>query len=146
MLQFFLLLLLPAELMDVCVTRAQVSKFFMSKQLYWQHFFFHWFCFVWFDSLRAINNLSVIRGRVFLGKTSTKLGLMFLLKDTTQWHQWGSNPRSLGLESSTLPLSHCAPSLYIESCSLITLFTNVAGTYVLFYMFSTQNYDISLSP
>ena len=66
-------------------------------------------CFVWFDSLRPINNLSIIKGRVFLGWTSTKLGLMFLLKDTTQWCQWGWNPRPFGLESSTLPLSHCAP-------------------------------------
>ena len=30
--------------------------------------------FVWFDSLRPINNLSVKQGRVFLGLTSTKLG------------------------------------------------------------------------
>ena len=65
--------------------------------------------FVWFDSLRPINYLSVIKGRVFLGWTSTKLGLMFLLKDRTQWRRWGSNPRPLGLESSTLPLSHCVP-------------------------------------
>ena len=71
------------------------------------------FCFVWFDSLRPINNLSVIKGRVFLGWTSTKLGLMFLLKDTTQWRRWGSNPRPFGLESSTLPLSHCAPSIVV---------------------------------
>ena len=28
--------------------------------------------------------------------------LLTLLKDTTQWHQWGSNPQPLGLESSTL--------------------------------------------
>ena len=69
------------------------------------------FYFVWFDSLRPINNLSVIKGRVFLGWTSTKLGLMFLLKDTTQWRRWGSNPRPFGLESSTLPLSHCVPYL-----------------------------------
>ena len=34
-----------------------------------------------------------------------------LLKDTTQWHQWGSNPQPLCFESSTLPLSKCAPSL-----------------------------------
>ena len=34
---------------------------------------------------------------------------MFLLKDTMQG-QWGSNLRPLGLESSTLPLSHCAPN------------------------------------
>ena len=32
----------------------------------------------WFDSLRPINNLSVIKGPVFLGWTSTKLGLMCL--------------------------------------------------------------------
>ena len=65
--------------------------------------------FVWFDSLRPINNHSVIKGGVFLGWTSTKLGLMFLLKDTTQWRRWGSNPRPLGHESRSLPLSHCAP-------------------------------------
>ena len=65
--------------------------------------------FAWFDSLRPINNLSVTKGRVFSGWTSTKLGLMFLLKDTTQWRQWGSNPQLLGLKASTLPLSHCAP-------------------------------------
>ena len=34
-----------------------------------------------------------------------------LLKDTLLWRLWGSNPRSLGLESSTLPLSHCTPYL-----------------------------------
>ena len=67
-------------------------------------------CLTWFDLLRPINNLSVIKGPVFLGWTSTKLGTMFLLKDTTQWHWWGSKSRPLSLESSTLPLSHCAPT------------------------------------
>ena len=33
---------------------------------------------------------------------------MFLLKDTMQWHRWGSNLLTLGLESSTIPLSYCA--------------------------------------
>ena len=80
--------------------------------------------FVWFDSLRPINNLSVIKGQVFLGRTSTKLGLMFLLKDTTQWRRWGSNPRPLGLESSTLPLSHCAPSHSKYAYSNKTLLMN----------------------
>ena len=70
------------------------------------------FVFLWFDSLRPINNLSVKKGWVFLGWTSAKLGLMFLLKDTTQWRRWGSNPRPFGLESTTLPLSHCAPCLH----------------------------------
>ena len=32
------------------------------------------FDFVWFDSLRPINNLSVKQGRIFIGWTSTKLG------------------------------------------------------------------------
>ena len=32
------------------------------------------FVFIWFDSLRPINNLSVKQGRVFLGCPSTKLG------------------------------------------------------------------------
>ena len=68
--------------------------------------------FVWFDSLHPTNNLSVIKGRVFLGWTSTKLGLMFLFNDTTQWHGWGSNLRPLRFESSTLPLNHCA-SLFL---------------------------------
>ena len=52
--------------------------------------------FVWFDSLCPIKNLSVIKGQVFLGWTSTKLGFMFLLKDITQWRQWGLNPRPFG--------------------------------------------------
>ena len=66
--------------------------------------------FVFILLIRPINNLSVIKGRVFLVWTSTKPGLMLLLKDTTQWRLWGSNPRPLCLESSTLPLSHCAPT------------------------------------
>ena len=57
-------------------------------------------------------SFSYVKGRVFLGWTSTKRGLMFLHKDTLQWRRWRSNPLPLGLESSTLPLSHCA-SLYV---------------------------------
>ena len=53
--------------------------------------------FVWFDSLRPINNLSAIKGHVFMDWARSELGLMFLLKDTTQWRRWGSNQRPLGL-------------------------------------------------
>ena len=65
------------------------------------------FClFVWFDSLRPINNLSVIKGRVFLGWTSTKLGLMFLLKDTMQWRRWGLvSSQALYHWATALPVS-----------------------------------------
>ena len=51
-----------------------------QKQYSW-----HWFplikrriFYVWFESLHPINNLSVLKGWVFLGWTSTKLGLMCL--------------------------------------------------------------------
>ena len=74
------------------------------------------------DSLCPINNLSVIKRRVFLGWTSTKLGLMFLLKDTTQWRRWGLNPRPFGLESSTLPLSHCATSQVCDNHKILAYF------------------------
>ena len=70
--------------------------------------------FVWFHSLRPINNLSVIKGRVSLGWTSTKLGVMFLLKDTTQWRRWGSNTWPRGLELSAL--------LCFQRCIVMRLF------------------------
>ena len=53
---------------------------------------------VWLDSLRPINNLSVKQGGVFLGCSKT----------TAHWRRWGLNLPLLGLESSTLPLSHHA--------------------------------------
>ena len=34
-------------------------------------------------------------------------------RTTTQWRRWGSKLLPFGLESSTLPLSHCAPSLFL---------------------------------
>ena len=94
--------------------------------------------FVWFDSLHPINNLSVIKGRVFLGWTSTKLGLMFLLKDTTQWRRWGSNPRPLGLESSTLPLSHCAPTPRWLTVVMLN-YRSLRGTY--YYLLKIKEID-----
>ena len=63
--------------------------------------------FGWFYSLRPINKISVIKGRVYLGWTSTKLGLMILLKDTTQWRRLKSV--ALGLYSSWA-LYHWAPN------------------------------------
>ena len=91
-----------------------------------------WFSFVWFDSLRLINNLSVIKWLVFLGWTSTKLGLMFLLKKPTQWRRWGSNPRSRVNHSTTEPLrSHprvCGWCLLNSLKFLISLTSYVLGT------------------
>ena len=45
------------------------------KCLFWAYFFV---CFVWFDSLRPINNLSVKQGRVFLDEPVLSLGQMWL--------------------------------------------------------------------
>ena len=65
-------------------------------------------CLIWFDSLRPIDNLSVIKECVFLGWTSTKLGLMCLPQEHNSVTPVRLEPRPLSLESSTLPLSHCA--------------------------------------
>ena len=45
-----------------------------------------------------------------------------MLKDRTQWRRWGSNPQPLGIEPSTLPLSHCTPHRpnVIKLCSCST--------------------------
>ena len=63
--------------------------------------------FVWFDSLRLINNLSVIKGWVFLGWTSTKLGLMCLAQGhnaVTSVRLEPVAPRSRVKHSTTKPL------------------------------------------
>ena len=54
--------------------------------------------FVWFDSFRPINYLSVKQGRVFLGWTSTNYARInvFCSRTTMQWCRWGSNPQPLG--------------------------------------------------
>ena len=102
-------------------------------------------CFVclfgWLDFLHPINNLSVIKGRVFLGWTSTKLEIMFLLKDTTQWRQWGSNPRHLCLESSTLTLSHCAPYQLFWPHYLPTGSFCILLLLSVFFFFSTSKFS-----
>ena len=52
-----------------------------------------------------------------------------LLKDTTQWRLSGSNPQPLSLESSTLPLSYCGPTIILFPVNGINLFT-YANLYV----------------
>ena len=55
------------------------SPFKCVNQTQWDNSFFllskhHVDCFVWFESLRPINNILVTKGRDFLGWTSNKLG------------------------------------------------------------------------
>ena len=67
----------------------------------------HAFLFVWFDSLHPINNLSDIKGRVYLGWTSAKLGLMCLAQGhnaVTPVNLEPAAPRSRVKHSTTEPL------------------------------------------
>ena len=63
---------------------------------------------VWSDSLSPINNISVIIWTVLPGLNQYYARINVSCSRTpTQWHRWGSSP---GLDSSTIPLSHCAPT------------------------------------
>ena len=59
---------------------------------------------------------------------------MFLLKDTTQWCRWASNPWPIGLMSSTLPMSHCAPQTSMLTTSFFKIYiwesTHCTGTFI----------------
>ena len=50
------------------------------------------------------------------------------IQTTTQWSRWGSNTLPLGLESSTLPLSHCAPRKHSDSGRVLDSRTRAAGS------------------
>ena len=65
--------------------------------------------FVWFDSLRPINNLSVKQGWVFLGWTSTKLGLMCLAQGPQRSE--AGEAWTCGTSVSSLALYHWATAL-----------------------------------
>ena len=61
------------------------------------------FClFVWFDSLRPINNLSIKQGRVFLGWTSTKLGWMCLAQGPQRTDAGEARNRGFSVSSQAL--------------------------------------------
>ena len=75
-------------------------------------FKFCFVCFVWFDSLRPINNLSVKQGRVFLGWTSTKLGQMCLAQGPQRSDSSEARTRILSISSQAL--YHWATALPIQ--------------------------------
>ena len=95
----------PAQMLCPGTKTNTKIWFKVKKKLTFSHYLF-----VWFDSLRPINNLSVTYGWIFLGWTSTELGLMCL----AQWHKAVTpvrlKPVTPGLESSILSLSHCTSS------------------------------------
>ena len=70
------------------------------------------FLIILFDSLRPINNLSVKQGRVFLGWTSNKLGLMCLAQGHNTVMPVSAKPaapRSRVKHSTTEPLRSLIP-------------------------------------
>ena len=69
------------------------------------------YLFVWFDCLRPINNLSDIRDRSSCVEPVLSYDYCVLLKDTTQWHWWGSNRGSL---VSSQALYHWATALPVH--------------------------------
>ena len=76
------------------------------------------FLFVWFDSLRPINNLSFKQGRAFLGWTSTKLGLMCLAQGPQRSD--AGEARTRGLSVSSQALYHWTTAL--SSLPIVSLF------------------------
>ena len=93
----------PKHMLWVLKRTVSVRRFFWAAKKYVKTDGY----FVWFDSLRPINNLSVIKGRVFLGWTSTKLGLMCLAqghKAVTLVRLKPAAPRSRVKHSTTEPL------------------------------------------
>ena len=69
----------------------------------------HVFFVLFFDSLHPINNLSVKQGRVFLGWTSTKLGLNCLAQGPQ--HSDAGEVRTRGPSFSSQALYHWATAL-----------------------------------
>ena len=72
------------------------------------------------DSLRPINNLSVIKGRVFLGLTITKLGLMWLAQGhnaVTPVRLEPPAPWSQVKHSITANICQC----FISACGFLSL-------------------------
>ena len=109
--------------MEHCIWKWQlIFKRSLKQVRHWNRSSYDMlFClFVWFDSLHPINNLSVIKGRVFLGWTSTKLGLMCLAQGhnaVTLVRLELAAPRSRVKHSTTKPMLFYFNNLETKSCT-----------------------------
>ena len=94
-----------------CIGILLLALFFCAVTLVVLHFI----CLFDLIIYVPVNNLSVISGQVFLGWTSTNQGLMCLAQGHNAVTSVRLKPTALGSchESSTLPLSHCAPWLVV---------------------------------
>ena len=81
---------------------------FKFVQINMKHLLFLFACLIWFFTSHQ-QSFSYI-GTVLPGLNQYWARInVSCSRTTTQWRRWGSNPRPFGLESSTQPLSHCAP-------------------------------------
>ena len=72
------------KLMDKKII-ATLRKLFLHHHTCIQYLFACWFCLFDLILYFPVNNLSVMSGQVFLGRTSTKLGLMCLAQGFACW-------------------------------------------------------------
>ena len=103
------------------------AKWPLSQSYSWSD---AWICLI---RLLIGHNHSVKKGRVFLGWTSTKQGLMNL----AQGHKAVMLTRPLSLESSTVPLSHWAP--YQMHWLVFTLPWHKAWSFLMFWLIFFNN-------
>ena len=80
-------------------------------------------CFVLFDSLRPINNLSVEQAQVFLGWTSTKLGLMCLAQGPQRSDAREARTRRPSVSSQAL--YHWATVLPWQVCTFVQAYLSL---------------------
>ena len=94
---------------------------------------------VLFDSLRPSQQFFSYVGTVLPGLTSTKQGLIHLAQGHNAVALVGSNSQPLGLRSSLLPLSHCAPEeLMVFGKNKTSTHYKTAYIYVLKYLTSIK--------
>ena len=74
----------------------------------WKFWIFTFVCLIWFLTSHQQSFSYVGTGLPGLNQYYARINVS-CSRTTTQWRRWGSNPPPLGLESSTLPLSHWAP-------------------------------------
>ena len=97
--------------------------FFRNKDYQYRNQDWFLFDFVWFDSLRPINNLSVKKGQVFLGWTSIKLGLMCLTQRPQRSDACEARTRSPSVSSQAH--YHWTTALPNQDWSRIERFNNI---------------------
>ena len=114
-------------------------------------FFLCFVCLIWFFTSHQQSFSYIGTGLPGLKQYWARINVS-CSRTTTQWRRWGSNPRPFGLESSTLPLSHCAPIFFfcvvfaMPLCASVTSFRSIQVRVTLLHIASDQITGIILPP